>query len=150
MAQGLERSLASVAVSGDTEDDFDLRNYSPLSLAYIGDAVYELMVRRLVMEHGSCSVNKMHKITSSYVMASSQSELIRLIKEELTKEELTVYKRGRNAKSGSIAKHQSMSDYRRATGFEALVGYLYLKEEYARLDELVSLGIARLFESRRA
>lgn len=119
-------------------------DFSPLNLAYIGDAVYEVLIRSYVMAQGKCSVNQMHKKTSSLVQASAQSEMIRLIQEDLTEEELAAFKRGRNAKSGTIAKNQSMSDYRRATGFEALVGYLYLMNRTDRIYELVMLGLKRM------
>ena len=104
----------------------DPRTYSPLVLAYIGDAVYELLIRTKVINHGSMQVNKMHKKSASLVKAETQANIIKAIQEDLTEEELAVYKRGRNAKSATTAKHATMIDYRMATGFEALVGYLYL------------------------
>ena len=146
MASCLENELADFADALPGSGAIDPKDYSPLCLAYIGDAVYELMIRSLVMEKGNCSVNKMHKMTSSLVMASAQSALVRIIKEDLTPEEHAVYKRGRNAKSGSIAKHMSMSDYRRATGFEALVGYLYLQKQYGLLSGLIGKGLAGMHD----
>lgn len=122
-------------------EDRDLRTYSPLTLAYIGDGVYELIVRTILVKRGNCQVNKLHKQASSLVKASAQSAMMETLEPVLTEEELGVYKRGRNAHSPTMAKHATMSDYRRATGFEALVGYLYLKEDYQRLLELVHLGI---------
>ena len=119
----------------------DVRTYSPLVLAYIGDAVYELMIRSKVINHGSMQVNKMHKHSAALVKASAQ--LIKALQEELTEEELAAYKRGRNAKSATMAKHATMIDYRMATGLEALVGWLFLTEQYARLVELVSRGLVK-------
>lgn len=119
----------------------DIRTYSPLALAYIGDGIYDLVIRTLIVRHGSCQPNKLHKRTSALVKASAQSAMIDKLMDKLTEEELAVYKRGRNAHSPTMAKHATMADYRRATGFEALMGYLYLKEDYSRIVELVRKGI---------
>ena len=122
-------------------EDQDLRSYSPLTLAYIGDGVYELIIRTILVKKGNCPVNRLHKKTSSLVKAGAQSAIMEVIEEELTPEELSVYRRGRNAHSPTMAKHATMADYRRATGFEALMGYLYLKEDYTRMLTLVRMGI---------
>ena len=119
----------------------DLRSYSPLTLAYIGDGVYELIIRTILVKKGNCPVNRLHKKASSLVKAGAQSAIMEVIEEELTPEELSVYRRGRNAHSPTMAKHATMADYRRATGFEALMGYLYLKEDYTRMLTLVRMGI---------
>lgn len=122
-------------------EDQDLRSYSPLTLAYIGDGVYELIIRTILVKKGNCTVNRLHKKASSLVKAGAQSAIMEVIEEELTPEELSVYRRGRNAHSPTMAKHATMADYRRATGFEALMGYLYLKEDYTRMLTLVRMGI---------
>ena len=122
-------------------EDQDLRSYSPLTLAYIGDGVYELIIRTILVKKGNCPVNRLHKKASSLVKAGAQSAIMEVIEEELTPEELSVYRRGRNAHSTTMAKHATMADYRRATGFEALMGYLYLKEDYTRMLTLVRMGI---------
>ena len=122
-------------------EDQDLRSYSPLTLAYIGDGVYELIIRTILVKKGNCPVNRLHKKASSLVKAGAQSAIMEVIEEKLTPEELSVYRRGRNAHSPTMAKHATMADYRRATGFEALMGYLYLKGDYTRLLELVRMGI---------
>ena len=122
-------------------EDQDLRSYSPLTLAYIGDGVYELIIRTILVKKGNCPVNRLHKNASSLVKAGAQSAIMEVIEEELTPEELSVYRRGRNAHSPTMAKHATMADYRRATGFEALMGYLYLKEDYTRMLTLVRMGI---------
>ena len=106
--------------------DRDLRTYSPLTLAYIGDGVYELVIRTILVKKGNCPVNQLHKHASSLVKAGAQSKMMETLEPILTEEELAVYKRGRNAHSPTMAKHATMADYRRATGFEALMGYLYL------------------------
>ena len=122
-------------------EDQDLRSYSPLTLAYIGDGVYELIIRTILVKKGNCPVNRLHKKASSLVKAGAQSAIMKVIEGELTPEELSVYRRGRNAHSPTMAKHATMADYRRATGFEALMGYLYLKEDYTRMLTLVRMGI---------
>ncbi len=127
-------------------EKIDIANYSPLALAYIGDAVYELMIRTHVVSHGSMQVNKMHKKSASLVKAQTQAELIKILEPELTPLEHAAYKRGRNAKRVSPAKNQSITDYRRATGFEALMGYLYLKKEWKRMLELVKIGLESMDE----
>ena len=119
----------------------DIRTYSPLALAYIGDGIYDLVIRTLIVRHGSGQPNKLHKRTSALVKASAQSALIDKLMDKLTEEELAVYKRGRNAKSYTMAKNATMKDYRKATGFEALMGYLYLQGETERLVSLVREGL---------
>lgn len=124
--------------------EVDIREYSPLTLAYIGDSIYDLIIKSLVINEGNKQVQKLHRMTSSLVQASAQSRMMRTIQEHLTEDEHAVYKRGRNAKSISPAKNQSITDYRRATGFEALMGYLYLKKEWKRMLDLVKIGLDSL------
>lgn len=119
----------------------DVRSYSPLTLAYIGDAVYDLVIRSVVVERANRSANDLHKKTVKYVSATAQSVMIRALLEELTEDEEAVYKRGRNAKSYTTAKNASVGDYRKATGFEALIGFLYLTEQMDRLLYLIHRGI---------
>lgn len=126
--------------------EVEIQEYSPLALAYIGDGIYELVIRTLVVNKGNKQVQKLHKETSALVQASAQSRMMRRLQEELTEEEHVVYKRGRNAKSVSPAKNQSVTDYRRATGFEALMGYLYLKKDWKRMLDLIRMGIDSLEE----
>ena len=122
-------------------EEQDIRSYSPLTLAYIGDGIYELIIRTILVKKGNYPVNRLHKKASSLVKAAAQSGIMEIIEKELTPEELSVYRRGRNAHSPTMAKHATMADYRRATGFEALIGYLYLKEEYTRMITLIRMGI---------
>lgn len=122
-------------------EEVDIQTYSPLTLAYIGDCVFDLIIKTKIIAAGNKQVQKLHKETSSYVQASAQSAMMRKMQEVLTEEELKVYKRGRNAKSVSPAKNQSITDYRRATGFESLIGYLYLKKEWERMVDLVKIGL---------
>ena len=124
--------------------EVDIKEYSPLTLAYIGDSIYDLIIKSLVINEGNKQVQKLHRETSSMVQASAQSKMMRTIQEHLTEEEHAVFKRGRNAKSVSPAKNQSITDYRRATGFETLMGYLYLKKEWKRMLDLVKIGLDSL------
>ncbi len=122
----------------------DIKEYSPLTLAYIGDAVYDLIIRTLVVNKGNQQVQKLHKETITMVQASAQARMITALNGQLSEEEHAVYKRGRNAKSASPAKNQSISDYHKATGFEALLGYLYLKKDWKRMMELIKTGLEAL------
>ena len=119
----------------------DVRAYSPLTLAYIGDAIYDLIIRSVVVERGNRAANDLHKRTTRYVKAEAQAKMIIALQEELTEEEEAVYKRGRNAKSYTSAKNASIGDYRKATGFEALMGFLYLTDQMDRLLYLIKKGI---------
>ena len=112
-----------------------------MTLAYIGDGVYEVVIRTILVKKGNCPVNQLHRKASSLVKASAQSNMMDILEPQLTEEEQSVYRRGRNAHSPTMAKNATMSDYRRATGFEALIGYLYLKEDYTRMLELIRMGI---------
>lgn len=122
----------------------DIRNYSPLTLAYIGDGVYDLIIRSLVVGKGNTQPNRLHHKTTQIVKAETQSKMAEALEESLTEEETTIYRRGRNAKSYTTAKNASVSDYRKATGFEALIGYLYLQNRFDRAVELTRKGLELL------
>jgi len=122
----------------------DISGYSPLTLAYLGDAVYELVIRTKIVSEGNSQVNKLHHKSAALVKAETQARLIKCIMDDLSEEETAVYKRGRNAKSYTSAKHASISDYRTATGFETLVGYLYMTGQTGRMNELIVLALAKL------
>lgn len=115
---------------------------SPLTLAFLGDAVYELCVRQRVVAEGNRPSTTMHRKAVKLVNAAAQSDAFERISGALTEEELAVYKRGRNANATSSPKHAALADYRRATGVEALFGYLYLKGETERIGELFDLACA--------
>ena len=140
--------IAGLSVSGI--DSFfgiegkDIRSFSPLTLAYIGDAVYEIVIRTIIVEKGNAPVNKLHHKASSLVKAVAQKEAMEKILPLLTKEEEAIYKRGRNAKSYTSAKNASVIDYRIATGFEALMGFLYLMGRNERMLELVKIAVNNL------
>ncbi len=119
----------------------EAKEFSPLVLAYIGDAVYELIIRSILVSMGNRPVNKLNKDATSLVKAGAQSEIVKLISDKLSEEEYTVFKRGRNSSPHTMAKNASMSDYKYATGFEALIGFLYLDNRCDRALELVKLGV---------
>lgn len=114
---------------------------APLALAYIGDGVYELFVRtRVIEENENMPAHKLHKKTVQYVKARSQSQSITAMLPRLTEEEEAIFRRGRNAKSHTVPKNANLMDYKRATGFEALIGYLYLSGDSDRLNELMNIA----------
>ena len=124
-------------------ENIDPNTYSPLSLAYIGDCVYDLVVRTVITMQANCPANMLNKKTVYYVKAVNQAKIYDLFLEDemLTSEEASILRRGRNAKSATVAKHASVGDYRKATAVEALVGFLYLKGRSDRLIELMKLGM---------
>lgn len=117
--------------------------YSPLALAFIGDSVFDVVIKSVIVEKANCQVNKLQNKTSKIVRATSQALIVDALKEELSEEEANILRRGRNAKPYTKAKNASYSEYCKATGLEALVGYLYLKGETQRLTELVRIGIEK-------
>lgn len=119
----------------------DVEGYSPLTLAYIGDAIYEIIIRTIIVEKKQGTVKSLHKHSSSLVNAKTQADILSAIEGELSEHEFSIYKRGRNAKPHTVAKHANIHDYRVATGFEALMGYLYLNENIDRCIQLVRLGL---------
>lgn len=121
-------------------------SYSPLGLAYIGDSIFDVMVRTIEVSKVNKQVNKYHKDVSKIVCAPAQAKMIKAIKDRLTEEEQQIYKRGRNANYHTKAKNASQTDYRNATGFEAVLGYLYLKEDFERLTDVVKMSLDSLEE----
>ena len=125
-------------------EDKDIRTYSPLTLAFVGDCVFDLIIRTVIVERANRSPHDLHKMKSAIVKAKTQAELGEIIQDLLSDEEQVVYKRGRNAKSGSTAKNASVGDYRKATALEALIGYLFLLNQEDRILFLVKEGLKRL------
>ena len=121
--------------------DINPAELSPLILAHIGDAIYEVVIRTITLSKGSRQIEKVHKEAIKYVNAKAQADAADVFLPMLTEEETEVYKRGRNAKSNTKAKNASIGDYRKATGFEALMGYLYLKGETERMLELIKASV---------
>jgi len=124
----------------------DYRTYSPLTLAYIGDSIFDLVVKTVVVETANCSANILHRKTTKYVKAEAQSKIVDDILGMLSDEEMSVYRRGRNAKSPTTAKNASIEDYRKATGLEALIGYLYLSGRMDRILYIIKSGMDMLDE----
>jgi ribonuclease III family protein len=117
---------------------------SPLELAFIGDAVWELYARSHVLARGIRRPNALHKETTKYVRAKAQAELAAVLWDRLTEEEQTVLRKGRNAKSGTVRKNADILDYRHSTGFEALIGYLYGQADRSRLEELCQFALQHI------
>lgn len=117
--------------------EHDPGTLSPLTLAFIGDTIFDLIVRTRVVTRGNAPVNRLHKSASRIVNAGTQAAIIHELIPDLTEEELAIYRRGRNAKPHSTAKNASNNDYKSATGLEALIGWLYLKGHLARITELL-------------
>ena len=124
---------------------------SPLVLAYIGDTIYESYIREyLIRKNINKKGNDLHKSAVKYVKAKAQATIMHELESELTEEELRIYKRGRNQKSHTSPKNADIIDYKHATGFEALVGYLYLGNEKERLDYIISKGINIIEDNMKA
>ena len=132
-----DMDLLSAVVSAFGLEKKDPRTIPGLTLAYLGDCIYELIVRSMLVEQGIMHVSDLNKAAVSHVRAGAQAKLMQSIEPMLTEDELAVYHRGRNAKSASIPKNASVAEYRAATGFEALLGYLYLQGKIDRILELV-------------
>ncbi|RKM62530.1 ribonuclease III [Butyrivibrio sp. CB08] len=124
-------------------DSKDIRTYSPLTLAYIGDAVFDLVIRSVLVNRGNTAVNNLHKKASAIVKAPTQAAIAAAIMDDMTEEERDVFRRGRNSKPHTKAKNASTIEYLEATGFEAVMGYLYLLGNTDRAMELIKLGIDR-------
>ncbi|MBQ7679989.1 MAG: ribonuclease III [Butyrivibrio sp.] len=142
MAQELtETGLTAESVRGIFGlPEQDLRQYSPLTLAFIGDTVYETIVRSMVVLRGQRPAKALHREKVRYVSAPAQAQIVARIEDKLTDEEREILRRGRSTKTGSSARNASLADYHLATGLEALCGYLYLKGETARLLALLREG----------
>lgn len=149
MEQGLNITEASGAqILATINREFSLNKvkpneYSPLTLAFIGDSIFDVIVKTVIVEQGNCQVNKLQKRTSEIVKAVSQAKIADALKDDLTEEEAGILRRGRNAKPYTKAKNASYGEYCKATGLEALVGYLYLKDDVERLVELVKTGLEK-------
>ncbi len=133
-------------IIGNMLGDFDIKpievmNLQPLVLAYIGDAIYEAYVRTMLVVNKKTNVNMLHKMSVKFVKAKAQSDTVKRIMDRLTAEEQDVVRRGRNAKSATVPKHAEVTDYRYSTGYEALVGYLYLTKQTGRLMDILRMSV---------
>lgn len=143
----MEESL--MLFNEDPADEAKASQYSPLNLAYIGDAVFELYVRTLLMKRGNMPVNKHHRAAVKYVSSSAQALMSEAVAPLLDGKEARIVKRGENAKPHSISKNADPVEHEKATGFEALIGYLYLKGDEKRLTEILEAAV-RAAEERQA
>lgn len=143
----MEKSIISLEDSLDTIfglSSKDWKLYSPLTLAYLGDAVYEMVIRTICVKRTNMQTQKLHRKVTGYVSAKAQAKMVDALLGELTEEEESIYRRGRNSKPYTKAKNASMEEYLKATGLEALIGYLYLQKEYERMNVLIAHGIEAL------
>lgn len=124
--------------------------YNPLVPAYVGDSLYDVYVRsRIIAEHENYTAHKMHVEAIHFVSAHGQSEAVKFIEDKLTEEELAAYKRGRNTKSYTVPKNADVGEYRRATGFESLLGWLWIQGRAERMEELMKLSYEAVLEERK-
>ena len=142
MEKGINAHIGKYFGTGEV----DIRTYSPLALAYIGDGVFDLVIRTVVVGRGNTNANALHRRTSHIVKAHTQAKMAESLLPHLTEEEAAVYRRGRNAHSPTMAKNATMSDYRKATGLEALFGYLYLAGQFERIVSLIREGLVQTGE----
>ena len=135
--------LLSAVLTAYSVKPADIRSYSPLTLAYIGDCVYEIIVRSVVVGKANRQVDKLHRLVSGVVKAETQCKLFDVWVEELPETEVDILKRGRNARPHTTAKNASAANYHKATGVEALIGYLYLTGNTDRAITLLKDGLER-------
>lgn len=126
--------------------EVDIKTYSPLTFAYIGDDVFDLVIRTIVVNKGNTSPNKLHNMVIRYVSAKAQAKMYDAINPLLNDEEQDVLRRGRNSKPHTKAKNASSADYMKATALETLIGYLYLRDDMERIFELIKIGINKIEE----
>lgn len=141
MAFSLEDELINKIRDEFSLGEKDIRTFSPLVLAYVGDCIYEIVIRTVLVELRDSNVQKLHKETTWFVKAATQAMLIEELMEDLTEQELDIYRRGKNAKSHTAPKNADIGDYHKATGFEALIGFLYLTGQIDRAIKLIKKGI---------
>lgn len=142
----MEESLNELTILSQVRKEFgiegvDIRTLSPLTLAYIGDAVFEIIIRTLIVEQGQRSTRTLHRHTIQVVCADTQAKMIEAVYENLTENEQEIYRRGKNTRINSSAKSSSLQNYRKATGFEALCGYLFLQDNTVRVIQIVKQAI---------
>lgn len=123
----------------------DPKQLNGLTLAYMGDAIYEVYIREYVISLGYSHVKDLHKLVTKFTSGNNQADLVHFMLENnlLSEEELSIFKRGRNSHIHTVRKNMELKDYLDATGFEALIGYLYLSKENERINEIVNLSLKR-------
>ncbi len=133
----------------DNNPELNMKQTSPLALAYIGDAIYEVYIRKVLIENPDLSVDKLHKKAVKYVRAKAQADIVLTLEAELTEEEWLIVKKGRNQKSKTVPKNSDVGDYRYATGFEALIGFLFCMKRYERLMEVMKRAVEIIVEEEK-
>lgn len=141
----MEESLKQLIDKEFPHAAVDMKTYSPLALAFLGDAVYSLMIRSMIVSMGNRQPDKLHRLSSRYVCAAGQAAVGEAILEEMTPEEEKIYRRGRNASPGHRAKNASMEEYLKATALETLCGYLFLQDKTERLAQLIGIGFRKVY-----
>lgn len=119
----------------------DSREYDEKTLAYIGDAVYEVYIREYITKNSKAAVNKLHKLAIKYVSAKAQANIVQNIENNITEYEKQIIKRGRNKGANTVPKNTDIVTYKIATGYESLIGYLYIKKDIKRLEEIIDMSI---------
>lgn len=119
----------------------DIKEVNVKTLAYIGDVVYELYIRKHVISNSCEQVNKLHKKTIKYVSAKAQAKIVEVLMEDFSDEEKDILRRGRNAQANTVPKNTDVITYKIATGFEALIGYLYMTKNEDRLESIIAKSI---------
>lgn len=135
-----KETLLSNLFSYEKLSKTDAKQYSPLTLAFLGDAVYSLLVREMLLKTANRPTNALHKESIKLVNANCQAEMIKKVLPLLTEDEEAIFKRGRNAHSGHVPKNQSDADYRYATGLETLYGYLHLIGDFERIMYIFNIS----------
>lgn len=137
----MESFINQIKQQGLNKTEQEVKLMAPLVLAYMGDAVYEVFIRNYLIQQMAVSVNELHKRATLYVKAKSQAEIVHALEEELTEEEWGMVKRGRNQKSATVPKNANLADYRYATGFETLLGYLFYTGNSQRLLTIMEKSV---------
>ncbi len=123
------------------KDDRGATMIAPLTLAYMGDAVFETYIRQYLIENNKLLLKDFHNRAVSYVKAEAQAEIVGQLKESLTQEEWSIIKKGRNQKTTRVPKNVKVADYKHATGFETLLGYLFFNNSFERLMEIMDMSV---------
>lgn len=137
----MDEFLSNIQGNAKIKTEAEARMMAPLVLAYIGDAIFEVFIRSYLIDQKTVSVHQYHKMATRYVRAKAQAEIVHALQEELTESEWTMVKRGRNQKSATVPKNADLTDYKYATGFEALLGYLFYIGKYDRLSVLMNKSV---------
>jgi ribonuclease III family protein len=148
MSEHMEEVFEKLQEAEGVKTEQEVKLMAPLALAYMGDAIFETFIRNYLICKENISVNQMHKKAVLYVKAKSQSEIVHALEKELTEEEWQVVKKGRNQKPSSVPKNAQLNEYRYATGFEALLGFLYYTGRIKRLVELMEKSVIVINEGR--